>query len=222
MPVKKSYSWQPITGLSCNNCNGPIVTITDSIEYTASITDSFDCVSKDQFIFRVRNCDTIEKSPQVLVLDTTIHYSTELPLYLPVSYDGYQWDQTNGLSCSDCQNPTITADATADYIVGLSDVWRCQYKEEFKITMVKIDVVVPNVISPDHGINVYFEVTGLTPGSNLKIYDNSGRLVYSSGNYQNNWDGKDASGGNLTEGTYWYILVVPQSGTYKGWVYLKR
>ena len=114
------------------------------------------------------------------------------------------------------------ANATSDYIVEVSDVWRCPFKVEFKITMDKINVVIPNVISPNHGINVYFEVKGLIPGSKLKIYDSKGILVFSSENYQNNWDGKNSNGEQLNEDTYWYILTISQSDTYKGWVYLKR
>jgi gliding motility-associated-like protein len=222
VPIKKNYSWQPETGLSCNNCNNPIATVTDSIEYIATLTDSFNCVSKEKFIIRIRNCDTIEKNKQVVRLDTVIHYTTEIPLMASKSYNDYNWTPTNRLSCNECQNPTLTANTTSDYIVELSDAWRCPFKEEFKITMVKIDVVVPNVISPIHGINVYFEIKGLVPGSNLKIYDRNGRLVFSSENYQNNWNGKDASGKDLSEGTYWYILNVPESGNFKGWIYLKR
>ena len=84
------------------------------------------------------------------------------------------------------------------------------------------DVIIPNVISPEGGINVYFEIKGLVPGSNLKIYNSNGRLVFSSENYENNWNGNDSNGTKLVEGTYWYVLVVPGSGNYKGWVYIKR
>lgn len=222
VPKSNTYYWHPDTGLSCTDCYNPIATITDSIEYIASLTDSFNCVSKEKFIIRIRNCDTIEKNSLVVKLDTIIHYPTEIPLNASISYNGYTWVPVAGLSCSDCQNPVLKANATSDYIVELSDAWRCPFKEEFKITMVKIDVVIPNVISPNHGINVYFEIKGLIPGSNLKIYDSNGRLVFGSENYQNNWDGKDGSGKDLNEGTYWYILNVPESGNFKGWIYLKR
>lgn len=224
LPVEKSYSWHPETGLNCTDCYNPIATITDSIEYIASLTDSFNCVSNEKYIIRIRNCDTIEKNKQAVRLDSIIHYTTEIQLIASISYNGYKWNQVAGLSCNDCQNPILTANATSDYIVEESDQWRCPFNEIFKITMIKVPVDIPNVITPNNdNINDYFEIKGLIPGSNLKIFDDRGRLVFSSENYEGKWNGKDGSGNDLNEGTYWYILIIPgEPKAFKGWVYLKR
>jgi gliding motility-associated-like protein len=217
------YAWQPSAGLSCNNCFDPEVVVTDPAEYIVSLTDSFNCISKEKFVIRIRNCDTIHMKDTVVRLDTIIHYSTEVKLVAAHSYNGYTWSPVTGLSCSDCMNPTLLINKAATYIVEISDQWHCPFYENFIINMVKIEVDIPNVFTPNgDGTNEYFYVKGLTPKSTLDIYDNNGKLVYRSGNYQSDWDGTSNSGKELGEGTYWYILNVPDNGRYQGWVYLKR
>ncbi len=221
-PKSKFYLWQPITGLNCNTCSKPEATITGPVQYIASLTDSFNCVSKNKYMVRIRNCDTIQSGKPILRLDTVIHYNTEIPLKLTESFKGYSWNKTTGLSCTDCDDPTLFATETADYLVEIFDKWRCPFQEEFKITYIELDVVIPNVFTPNgDGFNDYFEIKGLKPGSVLKVYNNKDQLIYSSPNYNSDWDGRNSKG-ELNEGTYWYILTVPENKVFKGWVYVKK
>jgi gliding motility-associated-like protein len=217
------YSWSPVNGLNCSNCKETQATINESIEYIASITDSFKCVTKEKFIIRLRNCDTIEPKDTVVKMDTVIYYPAEVSLNTSKSTNNYQWVPSTGLSCNNCQSPSVLINKSVLYIVDLSDQWQCPYKEAFNIKLIKGDIIVPNVFTPNNdNINDYLEISGIVPSSSLKIFDNQGQVVYSSDDYQNNWNGKDGSGKNLADGTYWYILNVPNYGIYKGWVYLKR
>jgi gliding motility-associated-like protein len=223
MPPGRYYSWQPSTDLSCNDCNNPVATVKESIVYIASMTDSFYCKSKGEFIISVRDCDTIVLQDDIVKLDTIIHYTTEISLIASESTINYIWSPTKGLSCTDCQNPILTANSTNEYRVITYDQWRCPVNEVFRITLIKIEIVIPNIFTPNSdGINDFFEVKGLVPGSFLKIYNGNGVLVYSSVSYEGNWDGNDSKGNPLDEGTYWYNLFIPESDTYKGWVYIKR
>ena len=68
-----------------------------------------------------------------------------------------------------------------------------------------------NIFSPNgDGINDYFEILGLNnyPGiTTIKIFNRWGDVLFESDNYQNNWNGKNASGKPVTEGVYYYILT---------------
>jgi len=68
-----------------------------------------------------------------------------------------------------------------------------------------------NIFSPNgDGINDYFEIIGLNdyPGiTTIKIMSRWGDLVYESSNYQNDWNGKNATGKPVSEGVYYYILT---------------
>jgi gliding motility-associated-like protein len=83
---------------------------------------------------------------------------------------------------------------------------------------------IPNAFSPNgDGINDYFNIRGLTSQSKLLIFDRSGKKLYSTDNYANNWDGKDENGKILESDTYWYILTIPGiQSEIKGFVYLKK
>jgi gliding motility-associated-like protein len=83
---------------------------------------------------------------------------------------------------------------------------------------------IPNAFSPNgDGTNDNFVIKGLSANSRLQVFDRSGKKLYDSEDYQNDWDGKDEEGKILESGTYWYILIVPDmQNEYKGFLYLKR
>jgi gliding motility-associated-like protein len=74
----------------------------------------------------------------------------------------------------------------------------------------------PNVFTPNgDDVNDVFFVNGLENysafgGVDLKVFNRWGNLVYEDSNYQNNWEGKDISGG-----TYYYILTLPNTDVHK-------
>ncbi|MFM7235082.1 MAG: gliding motility-associated C-terminal domain-containing protein [Flavobacteriales bacterium] len=83
-------------------------------------------------------------------------------------------------------------------------------------------VKIPNIFTPNGGQgNDSFEIEGLEKynGADLKVYNRWGQLVYESDNYKNDWRATD-----LTEGTYWYVLILPYGikTEYKGTVELLR
>jgi gliding motility-associated-like protein len=64
---------------------------------------------------------------------------------------------------------------------------------------------VPNVMTPNgDGINDHFLITGLEKGTALTVYNRWGNVVYTSNNYDNDWDAA-----NLTDGVYFYVLNLP-------------
>ena len=222
-PNGREYVWQPTTGLSCGSCKNPTATVTNPVAYSVSMVDSFYCASKAKYNIRIRDCDTIVVQNNTVLLDTTIHYATTIPLLASESYSGYVWNPTVGLSCTECPDPILSVAKTAEYTVATYDRWRCPVNEQYKITMVNLDVVIPNVFTPNgDGVNDYFEVNGLKPNSTLQILSSNEVVVFSSGSYDGSWNGTDSSGNSLPEGTYWYILDIPSEGKFTGWVYIKR
>jgi gliding motility-associated-like protein len=86
-----------------------------------------------------------------------------------------------------------------------------------------LPLVFPNVISAnDDGINGLFEIQNLTENTEVIILNRWGNIVFSSANYQNNWDGKDISGEDLVEGVYTYKFTTEAGKTGHGFVHLVR
>ncbi|MBX9852132.1 MAG: gliding motility-associated C-terminal domain-containing protein, partial [Cytophagaceae bacterium] len=129
---------------------------------------------------------------------------------------GYEWsmDSTTFLPIAN-DSVTIYNLATGSYVVYIRDNNGCKYKFTFSIGA---GFYIPNLITPNSdGHNDVFEVIGLPPGSEVRIYNRWGSRVYFNKNYDNSWDGS-----NEPAGVYYYDLVLPNNKLYKGWVEIVR
>ncbi len=75
---------------------------------------------------------------------------------------------------------------------------------------------IPNVITPNgDGVNDYLKFKGLEAlgGNTLSVFNRWGKKLFEQENYKNDWNG-----GGHTDGTYFFILTVPNAtpSTYKG------
>ena len=85
------------------------------------------------------------------------------------------------------------------------------------------DFSFPNVITPNSdGINDLFEIENLPENTEVIILNRWGNVVFSSSNYQNNWDGKDTSGKELVDGVYTYKFITETGAISHGFVHLIR
>jgi gliding motility-associated-like protein len=81
----------------------------------------------------------------------------------------------------------------------------------------------PNVITPNSdGTNDVFKIQNLPENTKVLILNRWGNIVFSSDNYQNNWDGKDNSGRALVDGVYFYKYTAQDGKTGHGFVHLVR
>jgi gliding motility-associated-like protein len=81
-------------------------------------------------------------------------------------------------------------------------------------------VAVPNSFTPNgDGFNDFFVVNGLGafPSSSMAIFNRWGNEIYSVANYLNDWNG-----GDLPDGTYFYVLKLSNGETLTGDVTVKR
>ena len=90
-------------------------------------------------------------------------------------------------------------------------------------------VFIPEGFSPNgDGYNDLFVILGIEnfPDNELVVFNRQGVEVLHRLNYQNDWDGKPGEGavlgGELPEGTYYYIFRYGDSGIRKGYVYINR
>jgi gliding motility-associated-like protein len=89
-----------------------------------------------------------------------------------------------------------------------------------------LDCEVPNVFTPNgDGVNDALVIPCLQnfPNSTITIFNRWGDEVFSTNNYQNNWEGT-YNGGFLPDGTYFYILQVNSNPVQnvQGFVELRR
>ena len=81
--------------------------------------------------------------------------------------------------------------------------------------------VFPNVFTPNSdGINDFFEIKNLPENTEVIILNRWGNVVFSSSNYQNNWDGNSQNGQELADGVYTYKFTTKAGKTGHGFVHL--
>ena len=128
----------------------------------------------------------------------------------------YSWSPSSGLSCTNCANPVASPTVNTTYSVTVTDSLGCTSSRVFTIDVIDQNISIPNVITPNgDGRNDEFVIKNLEyyHNSELEIFDRWGSKVYSSNNYQNNWDG-----GNESDGVYYYILTLPTEKKYYGFL----
>ncbi|MBV7529104.1 Ig-like domain-containing protein [Chitinophaga sp. sic0106] len=123
--------------------------------------------------------------------------------------DSYNWTSTATLSNSSIANPVSRPESDARYEVTITSTAGCSVKKDITIS-VKSDfnLTATNMLTPNgDGINDTWVIKNIDMyrQNELKIFDRSGRLVYSAKQYTNNWNGT-VNGQPLSEGTYYYIL----------------
>ena len=130
----------------------------------------------------------------------------------------FTWSNDAGVGDSVLVSPA----ETTTYFVTVTDTCGIFAFSDSIEVVVQCDVIVPNIFTPNGDtLNQTFFMVNLNqyPGSSLIVYNRWGREVYQNDDYKNDWDGE-----KLDDGTYFYVLVVPDpdQGTKTGHVTILR
>ncbi|MFN5911244.1 MAG: gliding motility-associated C-terminal domain-containing protein [Bacteroidota bacterium] len=190
-----------IASTSLNGCNSDTVSINMYVEPNPQAAFSW-------------SPDPVIVSVPVVFSDGTQNYSANL--------DSWSWDLGDQSQSTD-QNPGNTYLVPGTYAVcldvetatGCTDTL-CQ-----PVIVAPATVVAPNVITANEdGVNdlLAFQFLEFYPDNELVVLNRWGNTVFTKNSYTNDWDG-----GDLTEGTYFYHLIVNDGEQeYKGFFQLVR
>jgi gliding motility-associated-like protein len=81
-------------------------------------------------------------------------------------------------------------------------------------------VEIPNIITPNgDNVNDFFKIKNIEyhPNTSVTIYDRWGKKVYENPNYNNEWKGEGVS-----DGTFFYIIDVPDDKKYTNFITVFR
>lgn len=127
------------------------------------------------------------------------------------------WFPITGLSNPNSLTTSASPNQTTTYYITLTDSNACQSIDSVIIT---VDIPTPNAISPNgDGINDFFVIDGIERfnANAIEIFNRYGNVVFSKSPYNNDFNGKSSSGGDLPDGIYYYLLNLgvgyePQTG----------
>jgi len=177
--------------------------------------------------------DTLVQSGMVTVndpiaipisVDTTITAGDSATLVSGSGFTGYVWSPTDSLSCVSCQSTFAAPLNNMLYTISAVDVNGCPTSDSVFVTVVPAPdtLMLPNVFTPNgDGINDQFVITA-PEGFSMDVYNRWGELIYRS-SLQHYWDGRTNTGEIVSEGTYYYIVVLESSGdSHTGFVTVKK
>lgn len=218
-----TYNWSPAVGTNTNSTYSTSTPVTTTFVVTVNGT----CANTATASVVVSNFAT---DINVSIIDSaSVCANTELMLHtLTTGGNGpytYGWTILPDVnSVSSAANLSTSAPATqGTYTVMVVSTDNCGFMD-FDTQLITVlppcTIEVGNIITPNgDGANDYFKVKNIEyhPNTVLTIFDRWGRKVYENQNYANEWKADGSS-----DGTYFYILDVPQDKAYNGFVQVLR
>jgi len=138
----------------------------------------------------------------------------------------YNWMGSEITSARNAAAVTIRPKQSGTYQVTVTNASGCVRNQTIFITVVDdYKLEASTVITPNgDGYNDKFIIKNIDyyPNNTLKIFDKTGRVLYTRQGYANDWDGV-VNGSPLLEGTYYYIIDLGTGiGTFKGFINIIR
>lgn len=196
-----SYSWN--TGATDSTIRVNPLNTTD---YFVTVSDKCNDTDSDTATVQVEDHPPLNAD---LGMDTTVCRNDETGLSAVATggtgvyeyiWEGPYIDSVAG------DDAYIVPKDPASYQVIVSD--QCGNRDTAKrfVDTRGCELDVPNIITPNPDkdtLNQYFAIDNLQyfPGSELRVFDRWGNLIFESPDYKNNWDGDGHA-----EGTYYYVL----------------
>ncbi len=185
------YTWEPSTGLSCNDCPDPICTVDAYTVYTVTGTDDIGCFNTDEVIVDLYPPLNIVATEDPSTIDV---YQGETSQLNATGADTYSWTPPTGLTATNIPNPVANPSDTTVYYVTGTDENGCIAIDSIIINVIgELIIGVPTAFSPNgDGINDLW--TPMYSGSGFLdsylIYNRWGQLVYTGNASSIGWNGE--------------------------------
>lgn len=237
-------TWDPAEGIN-NQPGGSYQppAITRAMQYRRTVNSgTYNCCTSISNVLELEMDSlppgsTINAGP-----DTTIYsfdHSLQMVAEPVISGSTGKWTVIEGSGSfdNDADNNTRVTGLSKGLNIYLWTITRGACKLEDQVDVYVYDLVIPEGFSPNNdpgGYNNTFRVNGLDlPNqiAELTVINGAGTEVYAtsnrSGNEWSDWDGKNAKGIDLPEGTYYYLLRITskvngQVFKKSGFIILKR
>ena len=218
------YRWQTATGLDDTTIAQPTATPAQTTTYILLVTDTSTGTLCEWTSMDTVTVTVIPFTPQIANAGTdAILCMGESVVLGTASCNSctYQWQPFSSLNNATSAQPTANPVQTISYILTMTDsVPPCGKTTTDNVTVFveNCGIEVYNIFTPNNdGKNETFTIKNLPLNSSLQIFNRWGNKVHESKNYNNTWTGNE-----LPDGTYYYIIILPNKETYHGFVEIRR
>ncbi|MEL6986868.1 MAG: gliding motility-associated C-terminal domain-containing protein [Bacteroidota bacterium] len=183
--------------------------------YNLNITDANGCALDTAFTLTEGNSLDISLEAQIILTRGDTTQINAMVNYPEDQLTSIQWTPEDGLSCSDCLDPILTATQAMQYSLFVVNDLGCTAFASFRLILIRdVNVYIPNVFSPNgDGINDFFTVFGdetLVRVNQLMIFDRWGEKVFHNEDFAPNepdfgWDGT-LDGQNMNPAVFVYTF----------------
>jgi gliding motility-associated-like protein len=187
--------------------------------YNISLTDSNRCVLNKALKIKVLQPFVLSRIPK---FDTSISVGQHLPLNISSTSENltYSWSPNSRISCTNCNNPTISPLNDITYKVSIKD--NCfEFTEDFPVKVLyDFYIEAPKAFTPNgDGVNDEFKFETKNIGKfDLRIFNRWGNLIFTSTNSNDGWNGL-SNGNKQNPDTYTYFI---QAETHTGFKVNKK
>lgn len=124
-----TYSWSPVTGLSCTNCPSPSANPTTTTTYIVTGTDLLGC--HDTGMVTV----TVKPLPNVVASADTFVCNLNSVQISATGASGYVWSPATTLSCSTCADPIASPTISTTYTVTGTGANGCLNSDQVTVSI---------------------------------------------------------------------------------------
>jgi len=206
-----SYHWFPITGLSNGSVANPIASPNDTTTYVVEINNINGCKQVDSVTVNVvpsieidisiEQLNLCEGSRKILVINNSINATN------------ISWDFGDGTIQNEWK-PNHEYLQDGEFVVSAT-IFNEVCEQEFEQSLNIKTLFIPNVLTRNNdGKNDFLEITSAYP-VDIEIFSRWGKIVYKEDNYANSWNGE-----GLTNGVYYYQVILKNDEVCRGWVQL--
>ncbi|WPQ62901.1 PKD domain-containing protein [Chitinophaga sancti] len=199
------YQWTPTFSLTAPDQSTTVAKPTDTTQYIVTVTDTKGCPKP------VTDTVQINVVPQVHAFagnDTIAILNQPFTLHA-TGGTTYVWTPTDGLDNPNIDTPTTTINHDITYTVTAYTAEGCSGTDAINLRfIVGPDIYVPTGFSPNgDGQNDIFRPlpVGITQMEFFRVFDRWGKLMYSTTEYLQGWDG-NYDGKPAAIGTYVWVV----------------
>lgn len=221
------YIWTPPSTLSSGALPNPVSTPAQTTTYSLMVIDANGCFSlaPDQMVLTVTPPIIVNTNPK----DTVVFAGDQFQLTASSGATNYSWSPATGLSNPFIASPVLTVTSDVTFNIKATTGAGCSGDGTITVKVFKgPEIYMPTGFTPNgDGKNDVFKpfTVGITKLNYFRVYNRWGRLLYSTSNLNEGWNGR-IGGVDQPTGTFvWMVQGVARDGkviTKKGTVTLIR